>query len=135
MMRDTHCERCGFETSRERWWDRHPVLAVLFALPAGYTLIGVMLVYPWFTIPVTIIVCAVLLNVAARRRAAIAARADWDYRQEMLRATRGALQPSSVPSLPIPRRQSGSLQALTDSLVWHRTQHRETVPPRIGRNR
>jgi hypothetical protein len=62
------------------------VAAVLFALPAGYTLVGVMLVYPWFTIPATIIVCAFVLDRRIRRRAAIAARADWEYRQEMVRA-------------------------------------------------
>lgn len=39
------CPRCGFESSRERWWDRHPVAAVLFALPAGYTLAGVPVVH------------------------------------------------------------------------------------------
>lgn len=36
------CPRCGFESSRDRWWDRHPIAAVLFALPAGYTLVGVI---------------------------------------------------------------------------------------------
>lgn len=92
------CPRCGLEFGRRRWWDRHPVLAVLFALPAGYTLIGVMLVYPWFTIPSTIIVCAFLLNRAMRRRAAIAARADWDYREEMVAAMkRGSTPPPPPP--------------------------------------
>ncbi|ORW28190.1 hypothetical protein AWC19_27530 [Mycobacterium palustre] len=55
-------------------------------LPGLYTLVAIMLVYPWFTIPATIIVCAVLLNRAARKRAAIAARADHEYREMMVRA-------------------------------------------------
>jgi hypothetical protein len=107
------CPRCGFETSHDRWWDRHPALAVLFALPAGYTLIGVMLVYPWFTIPATIIVCAVLLNVTLRRRAAVAARADWDYREEMLRATRGGPQPPSQGLPPV------ILRRPSNPAPWH----------------
>jgi hypothetical protein len=101
MSKDA-CTRCGFESKHRRnyWWDRHPVAAALFALPAGYTLVAVMLVYPWFTIPATIIVCALLLNRAARRRAAVAARADWDYRQQIVRAVKAApaaAQPESEP--------------------------------------
>ncbi|ORV92718.1 hypothetical protein AWC11_07630 [Mycobacterium interjectum] len=89
------CARCGFENSctHGRWVDRHPVAAVyagvFVGLPAGYTLVGVMLVYPWFTIPAMIIVCALLLNRAARRRAAIAARADWEHRELIRRAVFG----------------------------------------------
>lgn len=80
------CPRCGLEASRRRWWDEHPFLATVFALLAGYTLIGVMLVFPWFTIPVTMIVCAGLLERSRRRRAAIVARAEWAYREEMVTA-------------------------------------------------
>lgn len=104
------CPRCGFESScsHGRWVDRHPAAAVsaavVFGLPAGYTLVGVMLVYPWFTIPVTIIVCAFLLNRLARRRAAIAARADWEHREMMVRAMRQlpdrAAPPPRPPLLP-----------------------------------
>lgn len=94
------CPRCGLESScsHGRWWDRHPVAAVLFALPAGYTLIGVMLVYPWFTIPATIILCAVLLNRAARQRAAVAARADHEHRELIARAV---FNPQLSPVKPL----------------------------------
>jgi hypothetical protein len=40
------CPRCGYEPRCAKWrtWaDRHPVAAVQFALPAGYTIIGVIL--------------------------------------------------------------------------------------------
>ena len=45
-----------------------------------------MLVYPWFTIPATIIVCAFLVGRRQRPRAAIAARADYEHRELMVRA-------------------------------------------------
>lgn len=103
MAENCACRRCGYEStcSHGRWWDRHPYAAVLFALPAGYTLIGVMLVYPWFTIPATIIVSAALLNRAARKRAAIAARADWEHREMMVRAMQ-QFPDRSLPPLPPP---------------------------------
>lgn len=78
--------------------DRHPVATVFVAAPAIFILVSVMLAYWWFTIPVTVIVCAVLLNWAARRRAAFAARAEWDYRQEMVAAVR------RLPATPRPLR-------------------------------
>lgn len=82
----THaCPRCGFESERARWWDRHPVAAVcagvFVGLPALYTVAGVTLAYPWFAVPVLIVVCAVLVDRRMRQRAAIAARADWEHRQ------------------------------------------------------
>ncbi|OIN79368.1 hypothetical protein BMG05_18465 [Mycobacterium malmoense] len=73
-------------------------------LPAGYTLVGIMLIWPWFTIPATIIVCAVLLNRAARKRAAIAARAEWEHREMMVRAIQ-------QPGRPAPDAQEMRLAA------------------------
>jgi hypothetical protein len=84
------CPRCGFETSRDGWWDRHPAAAVCAAvfggLPALYTLAGIILAYPWFFIPVLIVVCAVVVDRRMRRRAAIAARADHEHREMMSQA-------------------------------------------------
>lgn len=80
------CPRCGLESRHDRWWDRHPGAAVLFALPAGYTLVGVILAYPWFFVPLLVVVCAVVVDRRQRRRAAIAARADHDYRELVARA-------------------------------------------------
>lgn len=99
------CPRCGFESNswHGRWRDRHPAAAVcagvFVGLPAGFILVCIMLAYPWFTIPVTIIVCAVLLNLATRRRAAIAARAEWEHREMMVRA----MQPPGRPPAPDPQ--------------------------------
>lgn len=54
------------------WTDRHPVAAALLALSAGYTLIGVILAYPWFFVPLLVVAAAWWLtsgsNVARRSR-------------------------------------------------------------------
>jgi hypothetical protein len=91
-----NCPRCGLESKRDAWWERHPFLAVLFALPAGYTIVGVILAYPWFFVPLLVVVCALLVNRASRRRAAIAARADFEHRQIMVAAMR------RLPAVPLP---------------------------------
>lgn len=102
MKKRFACPRCGLEmrSSTWRWVDRHPAAAVcagvFVGLPAGYTLVGIMLIWPWFTIPATIIVCAVLLNRAARKRAAIAARAEWEHREMMVRAVRDSTRRRDV---------------------------------------
>lgn len=84
------CPRCGFESSREPWRDRHPAAAVcagvFVGLPALYTVAGVILAYPWFFVPVLVVVCAVVVDRRMRRRAAIAARADYEHRALMARA-------------------------------------------------
>lgn len=103
----THaCPRCGLEArcSHGRWWDRHPVAAVLFALPAGYTLVAIMLVYPWFTIPVTITVAALLLNRSARKRATITARADYEHRELIV----DAVFRSQLLAIELPRRPTAA---------------------------
>ena len=74
------CPRCGFNSSHDGWPDRHPVAAVLFALPAGYTIIGVILAYPWFFVPLLVVVCALQVDRRNRRRASIAARAEHEHR-------------------------------------------------------
>lgn len=85
-MAKHQCPRCGLESKQDAWWDRHPVAAVLLALPTLYTLTGVILAYPWFFVPVLVIVCALLVNRTGRRRAAIAARADHEHRELMAAA-------------------------------------------------
>lgn len=84
MMKHS-CPRCGLESKRDGWWDRHPVLTVLLALPAGYTLIGVLLAYPGFFVPLLIVACTVVVDRRARRRHAIAARADYEHRALLAR--------------------------------------------------
>lgn len=94
-MSEHQCPRCGFESSRDRWHERHPVAAAIFGLPAFLTVVGATIAHPWFAVPVLVAVCALLVNDAMRRRAAIAARADWDYRQQM-----AASIPLARPPLP-----------------------------------
>ncbi|OBJ08006.1 hypothetical protein [Mycobacterium sp. 1465703.0] len=76
-----HCPRCGFESKRDNWAERHPFAAAVFGVPAFLTVVGVTVAHPWFAVPVLVVVCALLVNDAVRRRAAIAARADYEYRQ------------------------------------------------------
>ncbi|SPM40598.1 hypothetical protein MNAB215_2799, partial [Mycobacterium numidiamassiliense] len=59
---------------------------VLFALPAGYTIIGVLLAYPWFFVPLLVVAAALWVDRRQRQRHAIAARADLEHRELMVRA-------------------------------------------------
>jgi hypothetical protein len=81
------CPRCGLDarSSHGSWVDRHPAAAVCFALPAGYTLVGVILAYPWFFVPILLVVAAFWVDRRQRRRAAIAARTDHEHREQMAR--------------------------------------------------
>lgn len=104
-MASRACERCGYEprrSKRDAWADRHPAAAVcagvFVGLPALYTIAGVILAYPWFFIPVLVVVCAVVVDRRMRQRAAIAARADWEHRALMARTVFG-------PPTPLPVRR------------------------------
>lgn len=91
------CMRCGLESrcSHGSWADRHPVAAILFALPAGYTIIGVILAYPWFFVPLLVVAAAWWVDRRNRRRHAIAARADHEHRALM--AAEVKYPPASPP--------------------------------------
>jgi hypothetical protein len=89
LMASHECPRCGLERRRNAWWDRHPAAAVCLALPAGYTIIGVLLAYPWFFVPLLVVVCTFWVDRRQRRRSAIAARADHEHRELMARAVFG----------------------------------------------
>ncbi|SPM40205.1 hypothetical protein MNAB215_2401 [Mycobacterium numidiamassiliense] len=107
----TACRRCGLEahTSRGSWADRHPIAAVLFALPAGYTVVGVLLAYPWFFVPVLIVVCAVVVDRRQRQRHAIAARADFEHRRQIAKAV---FQQRTLP--PVRRRRAADHWSTTE---------------------
>lgn len=108
------CERCGYEPrrlKRDAWADRHPAAAVcagmFVGLPALYAVAGVILAYPWFFMPVFVVVCALLVNRAQRRRAAIAARADHEYRQQMLGVPAADRAMSPIRPMPAPAQRPG----------------------------
>lgn len=105
-MRAHYCPRCGFESERDGWRDRHPAAAVcagvFVGLPALYTVAGVILAYPWFFIPVLVVVCAYVVYRTLRRRAAVAARADHEYRQQMLAAMTADRGPAPRRPTPAP---------------------------------
>lgn len=83
------CPRCGFQTAWKSWPERHPVATVVIAVPTMFTVVSVVLAYPWFFVPVMIVAAAVWIDRRMRRRAAIAARADHEYRELMVAAARG----------------------------------------------
>lgn len=113
------CPRCGYESrcSRGGWVDRHPAAVAVIALPTLYTLVGVILAYPWFFVPLLIVVCAFVIDRRNRRRAAIAARADWEHRERMARAifSPHPLLPAPLHPPPKPRTAPVSVRhVLTD---------------------
>ncbi|ANR92723.1 hypothetical protein O972_25300 [Mycobacterium avium subsp. avium 10-9275] len=118
-MAGHQCPRCGLEFERDTWRDRHPAAAVcagvFVGLPALYTVAGVILAYPWFFVPVLVVVCALLVNRAQRRRAAIAARADWEYRQQMLGAV--FADHRALAMQPPPRRRAAGHSAVTERIL------------------
>lgn len=69
--------RCGLESrcSHGNWADRHPAAAVVFALLAGYSLVSVILAYPWFLVPVLVVAAAVWVDRRNRKQAALVAPA------------------------------------------------------------
>jgi hypothetical protein len=97
-MTNHNCPRCGLESPAPSWPERHPFAAAVFGVPTAFTVVSVTLAYPWFFVPMLVIVCALLVNRAARRRAATAARADWEHREMMARAI--WQQPRGRPALP-----------------------------------
>lgn len=59
-----------------------------------------ILAYPWFFVPVLVVVCAFIVDRRMRRRAAIAARADHEYRQQMLGAVMADQRMSPILAAP-----------------------------------
>lgn len=113
------CPRCGHQTARRSWPQRHPYAAALAAIPTIYTLASITLAYPWFAIPLLIVGAAVWIDRGMRRRAAMAARAEYEYRELMLAAARD--------QRPYVRSQSQQRPRGADH--WSRTQ-----PIQAGRN-
>lgn len=109
-MTKHECPRCGLESSHDAWPERHPVAAVLLALPAGYTLIGVILAYPWFFVPLLVVGCALVVDRRMRQRAAIAARADYEHRALMAR------QLAQLPAPVVPRRRAADHWSPTEPM-------------------
>lgn len=124
-MANHPCQRCGYEPrrpKRDAWADRHPAAAVctgvFVGLPALYTVAGIILAYPWFFVPVLIVVCAVVVDRRMRRRAAIAARADYEHRDLMAASLRWPSLPREMSRLAPRERllQRSTLQGRPPSL-------------------
>jgi hypothetical protein len=92
--------------------DRQPAAAVCVAvfvgLSAGYTLVGVVLAYPWFFVPLLIVAAAVWIDRRNRRRAAIVAWADLEHHALMRQF------------LPAPAKMRGNQLVGADNLAAQR---------------
>jgi hypothetical protein len=88
MTRHT-CLRCGLESrcSYDSWPDRHPVAAVFFALSLALIGLAAIAENPWLFVPLLVVaMLAVVIDREHRRRAALAARADYDHQVLMWRS-------------------------------------------------
>lgn len=84
------CQRCGQESrcGHNRWADRHPVTTVAGAtITAIFTLV-VVVGYPWLLIVGAVGYGVYILDREYRRRRALAARADWEYRRLIERSVK-----------------------------------------------
>jgi hypothetical protein len=110
-MSKHECPRCGLESrsSRGGWADRHAATTALCALVAGYIIVNVIVAYPWFGIPLLVVAAAVWVDRRNRKRAAVAARADYEHRAQLLREQQRA--PADLPAVmpqPLRRRTRGA---------------------------
>lgn len=96
----THtCPRCGLESrcSRSSWPDRHPTATVIgVTLVSVFTLV-VVVGYPWLLLVGAVGYVVYVIDREYRRRRALAARADWDYRELM---SAPVTPPRALPALP-----------------------------------
>jgi hypothetical protein len=75
-------------------------------LVAGYIVVNVIVAHPWFGVPLIVVAAAIWIDRRNRKRAALAARADFDYRAQLLRELQApAGQPAATrqPVRPRPR--------------------------------
>lgn len=90
------CVRCGHELRCQHgsWPDRRPYAAALFAVPVTITGLGAIAAYPWLFVPLLMLAgVAYVADREHRRRAALAARADWEHREIMVAALNGPAFP------------------------------------------
>src|SRR3954454_2025714 len=100
------CPRCGLKTrsSRGSWVDRHAATTALCGLVAGYIIVNVVVAHPWFCMPVLVVVAAVWVDRRNRKRAASAARADFEYQAQLLPETQSPGGPPAATPQPVRRR-------------------------------
>lgn len=118
------CERCGYESGgpkgrldrsapgrrRVRWRVRR----LAGALHRRRRDPGVPVVF----VPVLVVVCAFVVDRRMRRRAAIAARADYEYRQQMLGTVMADHRVLAMQ--PPPRRQAADHPSVTEPILRRR---------------
>jgi hypothetical protein len=110
-MAKHECPRCGLESrsSRGSWADRHAATTAVCGLVAGYIIVNVIVAYPWFGVPLLVVAAAVWVDRRNRKRAAVAARADYEHRAQLPRELQRA--PADLPAVirqPLRRRPRGA---------------------------
>lgn len=107
-----HCRRCGHETHRANWADRHPWPTAAAAVPLGIWLIGAVVAYPAVVLStVGLGVLAYALRQRHTRRMALARRADYEHaliisqppaqRVAMPAPARRPVRPANLPTVPL----------------------------------
>lgn len=79
------CPRCGLEShcSHGNWSDRHPAATVALAAFTVMFSLVVVVGHPWLLIVAAVGAVVYVLDREHRRRQALAARADWEFRRLM----------------------------------------------------
>jgi hypothetical protein len=106
------CGRCGHETHRANWADRHPWPTAVAAVPLGIFAIGALVSYPAVVLAsVGLGVLAYVLGQRRARRIALARRADYEHalivgqppaqRVAMPAPARRPIRPANLPTVPL----------------------------------
>lgn len=113
-MSNHTCQRCGLESrcSSGGWSDRHPACAV--ALGVFVVMFGLVMVvgHPWLLLVAAVGVVVYLIDREQRRRRALAARADWEFRALM----EGPMLPL-VANKPARRRRGADHWSATEPIT------------------
>jgi len=106
-MSNHTCQRCGLESRcpSGNWSDRHPAAAVALAAFTVMFSLVVVVGHPWLLIVAAVGAVVYFVDREVRRRRALAARADWEFRRLME-------QPVIEPG-PKPRPRGASHFAMT----------------------
>lgn len=95
-----HCGRCGHESHRASWADRHPWPTAVAAIPLGIWLIGAVVTYPATVLTAVVLgALAYTLHERHKHATALALRADYEH------AALTAARPAQRPAMPVPARR------------------------------
>lgn len=107
-----HCRRCGHETHRASWADRHPWPTAVAAIPLGIFAIGAIVTYPAAVLAAVVLAALGYVLLQRHRHAtALALRADYEHAQIVSQRpaqrpgvhapARRPVRPANLPTVPI----------------------------------